>query len=156
MKVEYVSEFFGFTVGKIYDFTNGKIVDKDGDLRPMGREPLHTIDELNKWCRSCSDTYNDIFFEMVPITIIEPFILVEIRDGRLLMASTYYSIYNEENEIGFVSEDGLMISSLSDYDTNLQAKFDKKYDIMKIYSHSLIHDTLKFSTEDRQVLWERE
>ena len=77
--------------------------------------------------------------------------LVELRDGklRMVMESTEGKVLIEEYN-GFYLE-------LKDYSDNFKDKDgDSRYDIMKVYGFAQYNSrTLDFTTEDRELLWER-
>lgn len=76
--------------------------------------------------------------------------LVELRDGKLgmVMESTNGKVLIDEYN-GFYLE-------LNAYNNNLNYYGDSYYDIIKVYGFSKYRSkALKFTTEDRELLWER-
>lgn len=48
MKVVCTKEYEGYTLGKIYEITDGKLIDDDGDARPMGGvSKFKSLEDLN-------------------------------------------------------------------------------------------------------------
>lgn len=47
MKVVYTKEYEGYTLGKIYEISDGRLIDDDGDERPMGGGKYISLEDLN-------------------------------------------------------------------------------------------------------------
>lgn len=48
----------GFTIGKVYEFEDGYVIDDDGDRRPMKRTA--TRDDLIKWFENYSPLWTKV------------------------------------------------------------------------------------------------
>ena len=47
MKVVCTKKSEGYTLGKIYEVSDGKLIDDDGDARPTGRKKFESFEDLN-------------------------------------------------------------------------------------------------------------
>ena len=81
--------------------------------------------------------------------ILEVGMLVELRSGTIYVVLPNTSMY--EGDLMFVSNTGFM--SLGEYDEYGNYEFD--YDIVKIYDNTKFMGSGLFSTESREVLYER-
>lgn len=140
-----------FTVGKIYesdDFGYG-LIDDAGTVF---------------FILSATNTEKDGFFfryskfeEVKDFTLadLKPFMMVELRDGRLAMVVETTKGLN----LNLLSYLDYGIASIESYSADLTKKEilingKSRYDIMKVYGFSRYHCDI-FLTESRELIWER-
>ena len=76
--------------------------------------------------------------------------LVEVRDGRFGMAIPA----REDGMLFFIEKDNFVLSGMTDYD--FIEEICDNLDIMRVWGYSKkIHKALSYTTEDRDLLWER-
>jgi len=118
---------------------------------PFGVHNDYVVDSTNERYINYSELFNGSYRQDTPVAL-KPFMMVEIRDGRILMVSSC-SEYNN-----LVDQKGNEIIRAGRYKSDFTNTKNEKYDIMKVYglSKEVGIDQLKFNADTRDLLWERE
>jgi hypothetical protein len=84
---------------------------------------------------------------------LKPFYVVEFRNGKLAIVCET----NKGKILGNINNEGTYVRLSSDYSDNLQTDSEPMYDVMKVYGYSdWVRSVFTVSTEDRELLWERD
>lgn len=145
-----------FTVGKIYesdDFGCGLINDIGTVFSTL---PVTNTEKDGLFFRNSKfEEVKDFTFADFTLADLKPFMVVELRDGRLAMVVEIEDCLN----LNLLSDLNYGITWLASYSADLTQKEilingKSGYDIMKVYGFSrYYHDIL--SIESRELIWER-
>lgn len=137
----------GFSIGKVYELKDGKIIDDDNEARPMNDK---TIDSFDKLC----EYYDGCDFELLEFTLedLKPFMLVERRNGeRLLVGQSSKGVC-----LLNASLESVCLFSECSYNQDLTHLENANKDIVVVYDFcNSIHGTTSFSTEQRKTVWKK-
>ena len=147
---EYVDDF---SLGKIYEVVSGKIIDDNGDARPISDTVFNSFEELVCFYPDSFELVEEEMEQNEPkseftLRDLKPFMLVERRKGDLLLVA------ENKHTMCLIGEDFSCSCSMSDYDLNLKNKYNYDKDIMKVYDLSESYSSY-FDVNLRTLLFDR-